>query len=45
MTYADQAAAAIKALGERNGSSLVAIKKIMSAKGTVNAVCETWKLI
>ena len=31
-TYAAQAAAAIKALGEKGGSSLAAIKKYMSAK-------------
>ena len=39
-TYADQAASAIKALGERGGSSVAAIKKVIAAKskGDVNAV-------
>jgi len=31
-TYAAQAAAAIKALGSRGGSSLIAIKKYLTAK-------------
>jgi hypothetical protein len=41
MTYADQAASAIKALAERGGSSLAAIKKHLAAKNNgvaVNAV-------
>ena len=38
MSYAAKATNAIKTLGERGGSSLAAIKKVLAATGPVNAV-------
>ena len=38
MSYAAKASNAIKTLGERGGSSLAAIKKVLAATGPVNAV-------
>ena len=37
MSYAAKASNAIKTLGERGGSSLAAIKKVLAATGPVNA--------